>query len=87
MKNHNVILFRELEFQFGRWESRWDDGRAVYTSTDNGAELKIVRPGGLEAVVKYPSGTEVWVCYDAIHLPPMVDPAMEENVAYREIEI
>ena len=87
MKNHTVRLFRELEFQYGRWDTRWDNGRVVYTSTENDAELKIVRPGGLEDILKYPSGIEVWVCYDSVHLPPMVDPGMEENIAFREIEI
>ncbi len=87
MKNHNVILFRELEFQYGRWEPRWDNGLAVYTSTEKGAEIKIVRPGGLTESLKYPSGIEVWVCYDTIHLPPVMDPAMEEDVAFRNIEI
>ncbi len=87
MKNYNVRLFRELEFQYGRWEPRWDNGRVVYTSTENDAEIKMVLPGGIQEGLKYPSGTEVWVCNDAIHLPPMMDPAMEEGVAFREIQI
>lgn len=87
MKNYNVILFRELEFQYGRWEPRWDNGRTVYTSTEDNAEIHIVRPGGLEEVLKYPSGTEVWISHNVIHLPPMIDPATEESVAFRDIQL
>ncbi len=86
MMNYSVRQFRELELQDGKWEQAWGDGRVIYTATSEACEVKLVQPGGIHETHKYPSGTQLWVCGDIVHLPPVTDPAMADRV-YRDVTL